>query len=63
MPRGNRRILAAENDPLRHGYKPDTWDEIWSLMSKYSTVAVLGGNRSGKSEFAGDTVARRFNGG
>lgn len=32
-------------------------------MSKYSTVAVLGGNRSGKSEFAGDTVARRFNGG
>lgn len=54
----NRRILAAENDPLRHGYKPDTWDEIWSLLSKYSTVAVLGGNRSGKSEFAGDTVAR-----
>lgn len=54
----NKRIIAAENDPLKYGYKPDTWFEIWDLLAKYSTVAVLGGNRSGKSEFAGDTVAR-----
>ncbi|MBQ6534679.1 MAG: hypothetical protein IJI37_05865, partial [Opitutales bacterium] len=54
----NKRVRLAENDPLENGYKLDSWREIWSLLEKCSTVAVLGGNRSSKSEFGGNTIGR-----
>ena len=43
------RILAAETDPLRHGFDLPGWDRMRDAMRDYDEVITFGGNRSGKT--------------
>lgn len=43
------RIVAAEEDPVRHGFDLPGWERMNEGISKYNECLVLGGNRSGKT--------------
>ena len=54
----NEIIHRAENDPLRHGVRLERWSLIEDCLRKYSTVVVLGGNQSSKSELGAYFTAK-----
>jgi hypothetical protein len=43
------RILAAETDPLRHGFDLPGWGRMRDAIQDYDEVITFGGNRSGKT--------------
>lgn len=46
-------IRLEREDPLRHGFEPETWREARALLATdYDVLGLLGGNREGKSRFA-----------
>ena len=47
------RIVLEKEDPIRYGYEPEHWSEVDEAAAKYRDILVLGGNRSGKSTWAG----------
>lgn len=52
------RIALEKEDPIRYGYEPGHWAEVDEAAEKYRDILVLGGNRSGKSTWAGKFVMR-----
>ena len=53
-------IERAKGDPLRYGVKLDPWKDAARLLEHYSELLILGGNRSGKTEYAARTVVERM---
>jgi phage terminase large subunit-like protein len=46
-------LIAREaSDPFRYGYIPPVWKRASELLEKHRELLVLGGNRSGKTEWA-----------
>ena len=46
-------LIAREaSDPFRYGYIPPVWKRASELLEKHREILVLGGNRSGKTEWA-----------
>lgn len=52
------RIFAEGDDPFRYGIEPAHWATADDILNKGDEVLVLGGNRAGKSEWAGKRVAQ-----
>lgn len=52
------RIVLEKEDPIRYGYEPEHWSEVDEAAAKYRDILVLGGNRSGKSTWAGKYLMR-----
>jgi phage terminase large subunit-like protein len=50
------KILAEKMDPYRHGYEPQHWKDVDTLLKTKNEVLVLGGNRAGKTEWAAKRV-------
>jgi len=50
------KILAEKMDPYRHGYEPQHWRDVDTLLKSKNEVLVLGGNRAGKTEWAAKRV-------
>ena len=50
------KILAEKMDPYRHGYEPQHWKDVDTLLKNKNEVLVLGGNRAGKTEWAAKRV-------
>ena len=55
-----RVVQLAKDDPLRYGVKLDPWADADRLLEQYDELLILGGNRSGKTEFAARTVAGKM---
>ena len=53
-----RRIGLEKEDPIRYGYEPEHWTKAEKIAKRYRDLLVLGGNRSGKSTWAGKMVVR-----
>jgi hypothetical protein len=52
-------LIALEAaDPFRHGYIPPIWRRASELLEKHRELLVLGGNRSGKTEWAAKEVIK-----
>jgi hypothetical protein len=52
-------LIAREaNDPFRHGYIPPIWRRASELLDKHRELLVMGGNRSGKTEWAAKEVIK-----
>lgn len=45
-------IKLGEVDPLRCGFELDCWSDARRLLAEADELLILGGNRSGKTEFA-----------
>lgn len=45
-------IKLGDIDPLRCGFELDCWKDARRLLSEADELLILGGNRSGKTEFA-----------
>ena len=55
-----RVIQLAKDDPLEYGVKLDPWKDADRLLEQYDELLILGGNRSGKTEYAARTVANKM---
>tara|TARA_R110002020_G_scaffold13482_5_gene48621 strand:+ start:882 stop:2540 length:1659 start_codon:yes stop_codon:yes gene_type:complete len=55
-----RVIQLAKDDPLEYGVKLDPWKDADRLLETYDELLILGGNRSGKTEYAARTVANKM---
>ena len=53
-----KRISSEKEDPVRYGYEPEHWTKAEKIAKRYRDLLVLGGNRSGKSTWAGKMVVR-----
>jgi hypothetical protein len=52
-------LIAREAaDPFRHGYIPPIWRRASELLEKHRELLVMGGNRSGKTEWAAKEVIK-----
>jgi len=52
-------LIAREKaDPFRFGYEPPVWKKASELLEKYREVLVMGGNRSGKTEWAAKEIIK-----
>lgn len=52
-------LIARENaDPFRFGYVPPVWKRASELLEKHRELLVMGGNRSGKTEWAAKEVIK-----
>jgi hypothetical protein len=51
-------IANSERDPYRYGFRPPHWDKAMELLADRTELVILGGNRSGKTSFAAETVVR-----
>jgi phage terminase large subunit-like protein len=52
-------LIAREaSDPFRYGYIPPVWKRASELIDKHRELLVLGGNRSGKTEWAAKEVIK-----
>ena len=52
-------LIARENaDPFRYGYIPPVWRRASELLEKHRELLVMGGNRSGKTEWAAKEVIK-----
>jgi hypothetical protein len=52
-------LIAREaSDPFRYGYVPPLWKKASELLDKHRELLVLGGNRSGKTEWAAKEVIK-----
>lgn len=45
-------IRLEREDPLRHGFEPETFTKARELLAAFNEVYLLGGNREGKTWFA-----------
>jgi hypothetical protein len=54
-------IYAEKTDPFHNGYEPDHWKMADEEFSRNDELVILGGNRSGKSEFASKRVVKCTN--
>ena len=52
------RIAMEKEDPIRYGFEPEHWAKAEELAREYRDILVMGGNRSGKSTWAGKLVMR-----
>lgn len=50
------RLRLAREDPLRHGFKLDSWQRIRDALKEFAVVLALGGNRSAKTTGFADLV-------
>lgn len=65
-PDGARKLICAREehiareklDPLTYGYEPPHWQRSTEIARKYREILVMGGNRSGKSTWAGKLAMR-----
>jgi len=53
-------ISRERNDPFRYGYRPAIWSKATALLEKHREILVMGGNRSGKTEWAAREVIERL---
>lgn len=52
-------LIARENaDPFRYGFVPPVWKRASELLEKHRELLVMGGNRSGKTEWAAKEVIK-----
>jgi len=51
-------IAKAESDPYRYGFKLPHWEEVERTLHEDDEALILGGNRSGKTEFAAWSVVK-----
>lgn len=51
-------IAKAESDPYRYGFKLPHWKTVEQTLEEDDEALVLGGNRSGKTEFAAWSVVK-----
>lgn len=51
-------IFNMKDDPYRYGHELDHWIKADGLLSQGAECLVLGGNRSGKTEWAGKRVVQ-----
>jgi phage terminase large subunit-like protein len=52
-------LIAREaSDPFRYGYIPPVWKRASELLEKHRELLVMGGNRSGKTEWAAKEVIK-----
>ena len=52
-------LIAREAaDPFRYGYVPPVWKRASELLEKHRELLVMGGNRSGKTEWAAKEVIK-----
>jgi hypothetical protein len=52
-------LIAREaTDPFRHGFIPPVWRRASELLEKHRELLVMGGNRSGKTEWAAKEVIK-----
>ena len=51
-------IRNERDDPYHHGFEPEHWEQADKLREECSELVVLGGNRSGKSEYAAKAVVK-----
>jgi phage terminase large subunit-like protein len=52
-------LIAREaSDPFRYGYVPPIWKRASELLEKHRELLVMGGNRSGKTEWAAREAIR-----
>ena len=51
-------IARVKHDPLSYGVRLQSWDDCDTLLENYEEVLVLGGNRSGKTEYAAYKTAK-----
>ena len=54
-------IYAEKTDPFHNGYEPEHWAMADEEFAKTDELVILGGNRSGKSEFASKRVVKCIN--
>jgi hypothetical protein len=53
-------ILKEKVDPFRYGYIPPIWKGASRYLEQHRELLVMGGNRSGKTEWAAREVVRRL---
>ena len=53
-------IRLEEADPYRFGFEPDHWKHSRELVKKSDELAILGGNRSGKTEFCAKMTVEKM---
>jgi phage terminase large subunit-like protein len=51
-------IAREASDPFRYGYIPPVWKRASELLEKHREILVMGGNRSGKTEWAAKEVIK-----
>jgi len=51
-------IKAERDDPYYNGFEPDHWKMADELREDCSELLIMGGNRSGKSEYAAKAVVK-----
>lgn len=51
-------IANAERDPFRYGFRLAHWDKVVTSLAEDDEALILGGNRSGKTEFAAWAVVK-----
>jgi len=54
------KIKAEQNDPMRYGHELPHWPDADKLLDRFNEIVVLGGNRSGKTEYAAKRMAQAF---
>jgi phage terminase large subunit-like protein len=54
------KIKAELNDPMRYGHELPHWPDADKLLGRFNEIVVLGGNRSGKTEYAAKRMAQAF---
>ena len=54
-------IHAEKTDPFHHGIEPEHWQMADDEFSQVDELLILGGNRSGKSEYASKRVVKCIN--
>jgi hypothetical protein len=52
------RVAAELDDPFRYAHEPDHWKAADEVLNDRDEALVLGGNRSGKTEWAARRVAQ-----
>jgi len=53
-------IAKERHDRLRYGHRPEIWKKASELLETHRELLVLGGNRSGKTEWAAREVISRM---
>ena len=51
-------IARKASDPFRYGFIPPVWKRASELLEKHREILVMGGNRSGKTEWAAKEVIK-----
>ena len=54
------RAKAEEEDPYRYGLELESWPTADQMLCKFNEALILGGNRSGKTNYAAKRAAQIF---